>query len=36
MVDDQQEIFPTHLVNGKGISAAHGVPPNGHVTNSEG
>ena len=35
-VGDQQAINPPHFVNGKGTSAAHIVPPNSHVTNSEG
>jgi len=36
MVGDQQAVDPPQIVTGKGTSAAHGVPPNGHVTNIEG
>jgi len=36
MMGDQQAIDPPHVVNGKGTSAAHGVTPTSHVTNSEG
>jgi len=36
MVGDQQTIDPPNVENGNGTSAAHAVPPSGHVTNSEG
>jgi hypothetical protein len=36
MMGDQQEIDPPHIVNDKGTVAAHGVPPDGQVTNNEG
>ena len=36
MVGDQQTIHPTHVVKVNGTLAAHGVPPTGHVTNSDG
>jgi hypothetical protein len=36
MVGDQRAIDPPHAVNGKTTSAVRGVPPNSHVTNSEG
>jgi hypothetical protein len=35
MVFDQQAVNPPHVVNSKGTPAAHGVPPNGHMTNSK-
>jgi len=36
MVGDQQTIEPPNVVQGNGTSAAHAVPPTGHVTSSEG